>query len=356
MQRDQRIDTIRGLLLVIMTIDHFGGRLALYTSETLGYVSALEGFLFLSAFVFASVYLRYARQPLKLLAKSLSRAALIYRYHLVLLLCVPLLVALAPVYRDSLRNWVLPYFQDPLYYGFKSLLLLHQPVYMDILPVYFFLVLLSPLVLLACLRGWSRTVLLLSLLLWLGSHFVNPVRFLAGSLCDHCRYGFLNILAWQLLWVSGLVIGFRRFSGRPVAPPRQPFMILALVVIAVVLFLVRHQWVATPFPLASLVNRENLGWLRLVNFFVVLALLSAALGRVPSQWGVKWLSFIGRYSIQVFSFHVFLAYAMLPVRPWILGMGGHLGYTLFTLAMVASLTLPAWGYQRYQLGRQRVAV
>jgi len=355
MQRDQRIDTIRGLLLVIMTIDHFGGRLALYTSETLGYVSALEGFLFLSAFVFASVYLRYAQQPRQLMIKSLSRAALIYRYHAILLLCVPVLVALAPVYRQSLWNWVLPYFRDPTYYGIKSLLLLHQPVYMDILPVYFFLVLLSPLVLLACVRGWGRGGLLLSLLFWLASHYFNPIRFLAGNVCDHCRYGFLNLLAWQLLWVSGLVLGFRRYSGRAIAPPRHPLLIALLIVIAGLLFLLRHGWLEAPLSLAGPTSRENLGWLRLVDFFVVLVLVSALLSRIPSHRGLGWLSFIGRYSIQVFSFHVFLAYVTLPLRPAILHASGPLGYTLFTLLMVASLTLPAWLYQRYRQSRQRIA-
>lgn len=353
MLRDQRIDTARGLLLVVMTIDHFGGWLAHYTSEALGYVSALEGFIFLSAYVFATVYLRYTGSPRKLLAKSVSRASLIYRYHLVLLLCVPLLSALATTYREHLWNWVYPYFQAPVYYGLKALVLLHQPVYMDILPLYMVMVLFSPLVLLACVKGRGREMLLVSLCLWLLSHYFNPVRYLAGTLCDHCRYGFINLLAWQLLWVSGLYLGYLRYQGRSPRLPANPLLVAVLLLIALLVFLMRHRWLGLSWPLAILSNRENLGWLRFLDFYVLLSLIALMLRRIPPERGIPWLGFIGRYSIQVFSFHVFLAYALLPFRQDIIHRTGMVGYSVFTLVMVASLTLPAWLYQRYRLLRGR---
>lgn len=353
MERDQRIDTIRGLLLAIMTIDHFGGWLARYTSETLGYVSALEGFIFLSAFVFAQVYVRYAGTPSKLFGKSLSRALLIYRYHIILLLCIPVLTLLSGLYQQSLWNWVYPYYLHPIYYGIKALLLLHQPVYMDILPVYFILVLISPLVLLALVRNQGRSVLLVSLFFWFLSHYVNPVYYLANTLCDQCRYGFLNLFAWQLLWVSGLYLGYRVAAGRPLMISRHPLLILFLATVAVTVFLIRHQWLGVHWPVRIYSNRENLGWLRLMDFYVLLGLLALVLVPVPRRWGVPWLTFIGRYSIQVFAFHVFLAYALLPLRPMITRSVGTVGYALFTLLMVASLTIPAWAYQHYQQARQR---
>jgi len=51
MGRDRRIDTLRGMLLIIMTVDHLGGWLTVITGQSLGYVSAAEGFIFLSGFV-----------------------------------------------------------------------------------------------------------------------------------------------------------------------------------------------------------------------------------------------------------------------------------------------------------------
>lgn len=349
MNRDLRIDSIRGILLVIMTIDHFGGWLATLTSETLGYVSALEGFIFLSAFVFAMVYLRYANDHRQLWARSLSRAALIYRYHLILLLTIPILLWLSPVYRFHLVNWINPYLQHPLYYAGYALLLLHQPVYMDILPIYFFLVALSPLILLAFRRGLGPAVILISVLIWALSHNLNPLKFLAGTLCDQCRYGFLNLFAWQLIWVSGLYLGYRQQAGKPTLKiARQRWAGSLLVGIAVVLFLIRHQYVDLGFKIGPWVDRENLGVLRILNFFVVVTLIGLLIQRWPKTAGLPWLNFIGRYSLQVFAFHVFLSYLLLPYRTTIANTLGPVGYTLFTLLVVASLTVPAVLYQYYQ--------
>ncbi|RJS93382.1 OpgC domain-containing protein [Salinisphaera sp. Q1T1-3] len=47
---DQRVDTLRGLMLVIMTIDHLGP-LSRFTMEPFGFVSAAWGFVFLSGYM-----------------------------------------------------------------------------------------------------------------------------------------------------------------------------------------------------------------------------------------------------------------------------------------------------------------
>ena len=72
-QRDLRLDTLRGLLLVLITINHFGSWspeawwITQLTWQPLGYVSAAEGFVFLSGFIFATVYLRYSDEPAMLM-------------------------------------------------------------------------------------------------------------------------------------------------------------------------------------------------------------------------------------------------------------------------------------------------
>ncbi|WP_097461313.1 OpgC domain-containing protein [Mangrovitalea sediminis] len=349
MNRDLRIDTLRGILLVIMTIDHLGGWLARITSETLGYVSALEGFIFLSAFVFAMVYVRYVNDPRMMWRKSLSRALVIYRYHLILLATIPLLLWLSPEYRLSLANWINPYLQHPLYYGAYALMMLHQPVYMDILPIYFVFVVLSPLLLLAFRRGAGPAVILISVLIWALSQSVNPVKFLAGTACDHCRYGFLNLFAWQLIWVSGLYLGYLRQSGKPLLKAlSRPWAGALLIAVAAVLFMTRHQLIDVGLRIGPWIDRENLGVLRILNFFVVVTLIGLLIQRWPRTAGIPWLSFIGRYSLQVFAFHVFLSYLILPYRSVIANAAGPIGYSLFTLLVVASLTLPAWIYHCYQ--------
>jgi len=58
-QRDNRVDSIRGLLLILIAINHFGGWVAGVIWEPIGFVSDAEGFIFISGFVLSIVYSRY---------------------------------------------------------------------------------------------------------------------------------------------------------------------------------------------------------------------------------------------------------------------------------------------------------
>ena len=49
MTRWREIDALRGLMLVMMTITHLPTRLSITLGQPLGFVSAAEGFVFLSA-------------------------------------------------------------------------------------------------------------------------------------------------------------------------------------------------------------------------------------------------------------------------------------------------------------------
>ena len=48
MTRRAELDALRGLLLVLMTITHLPTRYSVYSSQIFGFVSAAEGFVFLS--------------------------------------------------------------------------------------------------------------------------------------------------------------------------------------------------------------------------------------------------------------------------------------------------------------------
>jgi len=45
-KRDRRLDALRGLMLVIITIDHLPSAFAAFTYQSLGFVSAAEGLCF----------------------------------------------------------------------------------------------------------------------------------------------------------------------------------------------------------------------------------------------------------------------------------------------------------------------
>ena len=54
--RDLRLDTIRGVMLLIMAINHLPWAKTPITGEPFGFVSAAEGFVFLSGLVCAMAY------------------------------------------------------------------------------------------------------------------------------------------------------------------------------------------------------------------------------------------------------------------------------------------------------------
>ncbi len=70
MERDIRLDALRGLVLAWMTINHLSGPLHAYSFETLGFVSSAEGFVFISGIVAGMVYGRIGLNPRHRLASQ----------------------------------------------------------------------------------------------------------------------------------------------------------------------------------------------------------------------------------------------------------------------------------------------
>ena len=89
MNRDLSLDVLRGIMLIIMAADHFGEPLFQHLYEFAGYVSAAEGFVFLSGMLVALVYSRYHSAGGYVLEQRVwHRAGVIYLYHLMVLLAV----------------------------------------------------------------------------------------------------------------------------------------------------------------------------------------------------------------------------------------------------------------------------
>ena len=97
-RRDLRLDTLRGILLVIMTFVHFPSYIGNVFRQALGYVSAAEGFIFLSAYLFSFVHARQGGNLKDLFMIGSRRAFLIYRYYFFLVLIQFLLVS--AIYHD----------------------------------------------------------------------------------------------------------------------------------------------------------------------------------------------------------------------------------------------------------------
>lgn len=346
--RDLRLDSLRGIFLVLMTIDHLGGKLTAYTYEPFGFVSAAAAFVMLSAYMYAFTTRNTAPTIVALTAQSLKRTAKLYRYHLALFVVLILLSLLSPIHGEYLGRHFYPSEMKPwaaLAYG---AVLLHQPSLMLLLPMYMLLSLLSPALLLAFHRRWYGLVFVLSFALWLTGQFFDPLEWLTEVSGTGARAGAFNIFSWQLLWVAGLYIGFNHGVEKRNVFFRQSLCLWIAIVTAAGFFLARHEIIPFASSLEFYLEKSDLRVLRLANIFSQVVIFCHLLKFIKVDTGLPWFRFIGKYSLPVFCFHVLLVSFLEPLS-WRIGMlFGYAGEVLYFLAAAASLTLPALLYRAYE--------
>src|SRR5579864_644606 len=189
MSRRLELDAVRGLMLVWMVMTHLPTLLPAYTNQPFGFVSASEGFIFLSALFTGLIYFRLAeRSGYDAMHRKIGMRTLrLYGYHL-LLLAFAFFVAVpiaARGNRPNLHNLLDFYFTvGPKQSIIEAALLIYRPPLLDILPMYIIFLLLTPVVLKLSKRiGWSP-ILAGSATIWLLAHlgfraaehdFVNQV-------------------------------------------------------------------------------------------------------------------------------------------------------------------------------------
>lgn len=346
--RDNRIDTLRGLLLVIMTIDHLGGPLYAISYSPLGFVTAAEGFVFLSGYMFALAYVLRAPDLRTLRRTSIRRAALIYRYYIAAL---GLLVGLTWLFPRLGVYWHLGgTMHHPWVWNLLSFAMVNQPAYFDILPMYVVFVLVTPFAVMGIRRGYTWLVAAMSIGTWALGSLLHPSESLTALLTGDYRAGHFNLLCWQLLWMLGLMLGcyrdtVRRALGRV---PRSAW--LALLVFLGALCLARHDLLSIGLSAQDpALDSTKMGWLRLFDTLGLL-LLTAGLLRFASRTArVPWLDYLGRSSIQVFTFQVLLVYLDMGIGFRLDELGSPALHVVYTLACVLTLTLPAFLHHRRRL-------
>lgn len=353
--RDTSLDILRGMMLVIMTIDHFEGPLMAYTWETLGFVSAAEGFVFLSGYLAGLVYGKYGlRDPALLRRRGFARAWTIYKYHAVLVVAVCVFTVLATTFAFQWRSYALEFETQPLQALLLGLVFVYQAPLLDILPMYTLFLLLTP-AMIGCFRtGKTYLVVLISVSLWLLAQLgVRDALYQAlgaGPLID---LGHFDIFAWQALFVAGCGLGYRRLTRMPSDGQNSHRLIWLVFPVFAFLLLVRHEYVDTlGWNISEITDRSSLAWLRMLNFACVVYVMGWLLARKHQlanlrrgfRWLWTWLAFLGRHSLQVFAFQVFLAYLLIPVKwgLWTLDEPVRSPVQIaVTLLVVISLSIPA---------------
>jgi len=340
--RDKRIDSLKGLLIVMMVLNHFGGPLKKITHQTFGYVSVAEGFIFLSGYVFALVYIRYIKTPKVLISHSINRAWIVYKYHFIIIITLFLLYLTIEVYHEAWQKLLFPNNESPYLSTFYEALLLHQPTYMDILPMYIIFLLFAPFILIQLHKGNFKLIFFITISLWLVGQSFHFIGEIVKLLQLDAHPGYFNIFSWQLMWTIGMYMGYMKSSNIEIKLLKNRIFFYTVLILAIIFFLYRYHVLefGRDFIL-SLLGKSNLEVLRLLNFLLISYLFWSIMRYIPTDRGIPWLQFIGRFSLQVFSFHVLLIYLLLPL--WLsIDKSNHILTLTFLLLAVTSLTIPAY--------------
>lgn len=319
--RDLRVDFFRGLALWFIFIDHVpGNALGALTLRNLALCDATEAFVLLAGYAAGLAYgAAMDRQGWGLSAMQLlRRVGTLYVAHVFLFVVFTAQVGLsaatldAAAYLDELH--LDAFGEEPYRALLEALLLRFQPAFLDILPLY--IVLLAMLVPVLPLLRRPVLLLLLSALLYVA------VR-VTGLTLPSWRGGgwFFNPLAWQFLFFTGCLLGYRPRGAPAPAVPRSPALILLSgLVLALGAAAVRLTW-SSPELMAELpervatvlveVDKTALHPFRLISILALAYLIGHA---VPA--GAGWLGsraaapfvLLGQHGLPVFCAGIALSF------------------------------------------------
>ena len=355
--RDMRIDSLRGLMLVEMTLVHVHCPVALTSYELFGRVSPAAGFVFLSGLVAGGVYSRTAEKGAAAITQRCFRRCLyIQAYHVVTFLALLAVAVLEPQANT--------YFQFALGHSVADaaralgwfVVWAYQPNLFDILPMYGLFILCMPAALMALRNNRGAAMLLVSFGIWVLAQ-LGLGRISDGPSHFGFFQGDFNPFAWQLVFFTGLYFGHRHLYRRhPVVAPQPTLLVLCLLVCLAGLTM---RWELLPWPASLgpggwLASKQDYGAAYLVNFLAFSYLVYCLATRFPRAFNWPPLAFLGRHSIQVFSFHILVVYLASPLI-WRVAALGQGAYNALGAAIVTSLFAAAWCHSRWRAATPAVA-
>ena len=251
-------------MLVLMTLTRLPTRFSEYAGQPFGFVSAAEGFVFLSAFMVGWIYVARAhKMGIPAMRRALwRRAFMLYGCQVGLLLFLLTVIDSIGIAKGqpAITNLVSFFNREPLAALSSGLVLLYDPALLDILPLYILFMLATPVVLtLSLRRGWAPIVSV-SFGLWLLAQF-GAGRAVYQTIASTVRFdmpyaatGAFSLLAWQLLWIIGLWMGSTKAEGNERDMATPGWIAVPAVVAALVFMVWRHAVGQTPFPSGNELN------------------------------------------------------------------------------------------------------
>jgi hypothetical protein len=352
-RRDLRVDLLRGFCIFAMVVDHFGGDSWLYaiTGGNRFYVSAAEGFIFISGFIMGQAY-RAKRDRSGLpaaMSEALRRARTLYVATVALTLIFSALFLYTDIALWTGRDFGLGI--DSWQEITVAALTLHYTYHgTDILAMYTLLLLIAPLVLLLLSTSEWYMVLIPSWLLWL-AYQVYPEE---AAVPWYIRHGEnFPLAAWQVLFVTGHVLGFYRDGlTRWLHHFRRLRVVTVALGLAVTLALISLAWGAENgfFDLDPNVLNESFfkvplrPW-RLVAFLsvAIVAYTGATYLWVPLRRVAGWLMLpLGQAALYSYIVHFFLILLVYNLTPLLAGDPGEAPDELLTSLLQIAVVLLLW--------------
>jgi hypothetical protein len=300
-QRLVELDFFRGLVLLVIVVDHIGGSmLSRITLHAFALNDAAEVFVFLGGFATATAFITLSERRSEAAARSrfVKRAVEIYRAFLITAALMLLAsFVLRPFFADApnLATADLDSLLTAPASAIADILLFkRQPYLASVLPMYAFFALAVPLILpLARRRPWL--LLGASVLVWaLAPHLNDYLPSVDDNLWD------FNPAAWQLMFVLGVIARCQPVYQR-VSAHRFGWVLgaVALVVVAIMAY---YKLLVLPAAIDSDFKR-NLAGARVLNF-LALAWLAANLVRygVIKRMALRlpWIGAVGRDGLKCF--------------------------------------------------------
>ncbi len=390
--RIDAIDGLRGICLVMMTVTHLqldrAVLVAYLNPRHYGLTNSAHGFFFISGLMVGILGVRQCARsgPRPMLARQLRRTWSIFVWQQGLLALLLAFLVLLPATRVAWAPWLGELANNIWGALVSTLLMLNEPFLLDILPLYVLFMAMTPFLVRLVADGRAGFVIGGSLTLWLlvqlGAE--QPVGAALHAMLGRIGVSlelrsYFDPLAWQLVFVAGLVAGGLWSRGELAArlwSPRSVRVFLpgSLLVLAVgfasrlAAFVEHHDGGGDPVAASDPLPHLQLALPYVVHLAAVAYTLAWLLGpgrtssvRPARQLGrlvdaiATWppLTLIGRHALWVFSFHVVLCYAWLYVDRTAGPILDPL-QSLMTIVCVVSLVLPAMLRERL-LVRRRLA-
>ncbi len=248
-----------------------------------------------------------------------NRVVTIYKYHIILLFFTFLIILSNFYITEYWAQYYSFLFDKTLLSVILGSVLLYQPVFMDILPMYTIFVAFIPILVKSLNKGLIWQVLVASIVLYIIGTIIHPYHVVDTLLGNkNIQTGFYNLLCWQLLFVLGIVSGFLFYNNKTNKIINNPSIIIVCAFFALFFFVEKnfHFGIAN-MDIEYLTNKPGLGFLRLLNFVVLCFLIIYIAARNRSWFTNKYICYLGKYSLEVFSFHIILILIFMPLKVYL---------------------------------------